>query len=380
MDKNDIKLHKGQDLVALSNSMLKFFDCPTFNDSLKEIDDLLKEKGKDQKVCILLYDAFGKIIYETYKKDCPFLYSHISSIPFYSIYPPTTVAATNALLTGKYPLQNGFCGWNQYFKEEDKFIDVFINKAHPKIEDYKINVIEKYIKPTFIDEIINKNKGSEVAKQIKTLDFRHDDKKHTEDYEAFFKNVDESLKTHQFIYAYVTEPDHTMHSKGIKNRKTKKEIKYLNDKTEKLVNNNKDVLFILIADHGFRDIKNIKLFKDKKLISTLKNKDRGYYATIEGRFASFFVEDKEKFVERYNEKYKDDFLLFSKEELMNSDILGLKENKDYHPIALESVGDYFMLSISNKSFENEKSWHHLKGAHAGVTKEEMELNLVLFNE
>lgn len=379
MIKNDVKLHDGNNLVALSNSILKFFDIPTFHKSMESIDKILKEKGKNQKICILLYDAFGKIIYEKYKDYCPFLYSHIYT-SFYSIYPPTTVAATNALLTGKYPLENGFVGWNQYFKDEDKFIDVFINKVHPEDKSFQKNVISEYLKPTFIDEIINKNKGKEIAKQIKTLDFRHNDENHSEDYDAFFLNVDKNLKTHQFIYAYVTEPDHSMHQNGIINEETKKQIIYLNNKTEELVNNNKDVLFILIADHGFSDIKNILLYEDKELISTLKNKDRGYYSTIEGRFASFFVEDENKFKEIYNKKYKDDFLLFSKEELLNSDILGLKENKSYNKYAYDTLGDYFLLATGNKSFQNEFMEHPLIGTHAGITKEEMELNLLIFNK
>lgn len=63
-------------LTNVGNSILGFFDVPKFHDSFEALDKILKETNK-QKVALILLDGMGKIIFETYKDDIPYLYSHI---------------------------------------------------------------------------------------------------------------------------------------------------------------------------------------------------------------------------------------------------------------------------------------------------------------
>lgn len=376
MKKEDIKLDLNNNLVNLSNSLLKFYDCDIFHPSIPYIDEILK-KRKNKKICILLYDGFGKIIFDTYKDDIPFLNSHIFKT-FSSVYPPTTVAATDAFLTGKYPRENGFVGWNQYFKNIDKFIDVFLNKDSVNDEIIKDDVTKSFLKPKFIDEIINEKNNKEIATIIKSLSYKNEDKH--DDFDKFFKVVNDSLKKYDFIYAYSTEPDHTLHETGIKSEKIKNILIYLENKTKYLINNNPDTLFILIADHGFKDIEYIPLNEDNELIETLKDESKNAIFTIEPRFASFFVKDKEKFIEIYNKKYKDYFILMSKDELLNNDILG-PTNSYLNKYCDYTLGDYILLATSSYMFSNKKSKDfEMKGTHAGVTKDELALYLAIFNK
>ncbi len=378
MDKKDVKLHLDKNLVNLSNSILKFYDVPTFHPSLKMVDELLKTR-KNKKVCVLLLDAFGKVIYEKYKNDCPFLYSHIYT-NFYSIYPPTTVAATNAFLTAKYPNENGFVGWNQYFKDVDTYIDVFINKDPINDKKLDLNVINDFLKPAFITDLINKKHGKEIATKISSFDKKDEDKH--DDFDYFFSKINEELKTKEFIYAYSTEPDHSMHEYGIINEKIKEKIIYLDKKIKELVEANPETLFIVIADHGFIDIKHLKVFEDKELLACLSSRDQKQIFTIEPRFASFNVINETKFKEIYNARYKDKYLLFTKKELLNSPILGevIKE-KEININTLNTLGNYFLISFSDSMLVNKNGPDFdMKGTHAGCSLDEMELNLLVFNK
>ena len=60
------ELSDSNNLVNLSNSILKFFDCETFHKSHLKIDEILKKSNK-KKVCIFLFDGFGKAILNKYK-------------------------------------------------------------------------------------------------------------------------------------------------------------------------------------------------------------------------------------------------------------------------------------------------------------------------
>lgn len=373
-----INIHKGNDLVALSSSILKRFGVTPNHPTLKEADELFK-KHKDKHIVLFLFDGMGRNIYETYKKELKFIYPHIYH-PFYSIYPPTTVAATNAILTDQYPLENGFVGWNQYFKEEDNFIDVFMNKDKNKKDT--INVIDTYLKPKFIFDLINEKAGSEISVNIKSLDYRNKDR--SQNFNRFFSEVDKACKQKEFIYAYCSEPDHSMHPHGIKHWRIKKKIKYLDRKMKEIVKNNKDVLFLLISDHGFIDVEDIDLRKDKELVESIKSfsKEKNSLVTVEGRFASFFVDDKEKFLDNYNKKYKDYFELYTKEEILSNEILGPKMDiKNINKNALDTLGDFILIAKDKYIFQDnfEEGGEPFKGAHAGMTKEEMEIYLTVFN-
>ena len=96
-------LSKDASQVNFSNSILKHFNAETFHDSYKPLDEIL-ERNKGRKIVLFLFDGFGKQIQEATKDCCPFIYSH-GLLDLNTVYPPTTVAATTAVLSGKYPVE-----------------------------------------------------------------------------------------------------------------------------------------------------------------------------------------------------------------------------------------------------------------------------------
>ena len=367
----DIILNKDNTLTNLGNSILKRFDCPTIHSSMKDIDEILSH-NKDKKVCLILLDGFGKNIIEMYKDYCPFIYNHIFKT-INSVFPPTTVAATTSLLTCKYPIETGYIGWSQYFPEHNQFIDVF--PSVDSLDKTKVNppVTEKILKISNLIEIIN---GFNKYKAKQIMGFNYLDESKNYDLDKLFKAANEALNDNDFVYLYSCEPDHLMHSEGTYSSNLPGLISKLNLLVKNITSKNNDTIFILIADHGMVDIDNIFIDEYPLFYNSLKEKN----FFIEGRFAGFFVENEANFVEAYNKYYKNDFIMFSKKEILEKNIFGYSDNINQN--ALNTLGDYFLVSTGRYSFNNPNSRNHqlLVGNHAGGTIEEREIYLSIYNK
>lgn len=365
------KLDLNESLTNVSSSILKKFEVEPFHTTYAPLDTLLS-KTKKKKISLVLFDGFGKNIIEKYKEFIPYIYTHIFK-EFKSVYPPTTVAATTTLLTGKYPVETGFLGWNQYFSPINKFIDVFTNRDSVADKNIGLDVISLFLKPTYIFDLINKKAGKEIAFQVKGHLFH--DLEGNFDMKAFFKECDSVLNKAEFSYLYSPEPDHSMHEFGTSEPRILKTILKLEKYLKTMIEKHPETLFILIADHGFVDTSSIFTKKDLELMATLKDKEQ--CSSIEGRFASFNVLDKTKFLAIYNQKYKKHFHLLTKDQIISENIFGIGEP---HPLFYSTLGDYFLISKDEYMFDNsDDEIPFLKGAHAGATKEEIELYMMVFN-
>lgn len=362
-----LSLSKEETLVNLGNSILKYYGCKTFHQTFPYVDKILEEH-KNKKVCFILLDAFGKNVIETYKEYCPFIYKNICKT-FYSIFPPTTVAATNGVLLAKYPIETGYVGWSQYFDKYNDIIDVFPSKRSITREDIIPSITLDVLNYKNIIDYINET-GVYKAHQLMGFDFK--DGEHY-DYDALFNEANNSLELFDFTYLYSSEPDHSLHENGLNSDLIRNMISDLDKLVEKLVTSHKDYLFLLFADHGMVEIDNIYIEDYPELAASLEIQ----FPLIEGRFAGFFVKNHKKFIEAYNKYFKEDFLLYTKEQLLKENILGYAEKAN--KLALDTIPDYVLISISRKSFAKKKEPDPLVANHAGGTLEERELYLVRFN-
>lgn len=365
----NLTLDPNNTLCNVGNSILKYFEVPTFHESFKPLDEVLKKSNK-KKVCLVLFDAFGKAIIDLYADKIPFIKDHIFK-EFKSVYPPTTVAATTSLTTGKYPIETGYLGWTEYFKEYNDEIHVFPSVSK-LIKDKKYDSLQEgLLHVDKIWDLINKQ-GKYKADVIQSFMIAKKDEDEIVTLKRYFEKTNELLKTNNFLYSYCTEPDHTMHMEGVNCKKTEDIILFLVNELKKLVENNKDVLFILHADHGMLDVDQFYLQKDKELVKTLDKT----YISIEPRFSSLRVKDKEAFVKHYNENLKDKFILKSKQEIKDEHIFGYG---DEHPLFDDMLGDYFLISDSKYMINDEYADVFFVGNHAGVTKDETALYMMIFN-
>ena len=363
----NLSISKDKSLVNLANSILKYFNLPTFHDSLSEVDELLK-KNPNKKLSLILLDGFGTVIADYYKDDCKFIYSH-KYMELETVNPPTTVAATTSLTTGLYPIENGYVGWTQYFKDIDKSVNVFLSNDKFTGEKITPDVASTYLKPTFLWDIINKD-GKYKANQIHSFIFRGSIE--TESYDMFFDEAQKVVSINDFSYVYSANPDHLMHIYGRFNDTVKENIIYLNGKIEKLINDNKDTIFLLVADHGFEDVIEIPIYEHSDFFDTLDKK----YFEIEGRFAGFSVKNEEKFLELAKKYYGENFYTLSKKEILENHILGYG---NLSKCADETLFDYFLIAKGKYIFYDSLEPIGFKGAHAGLTKDERSISLFAFN-
>ena len=369
--KKTFTLPKKTTLVNLGNSILKHFNVEPFHDTFIPLDKILKKTDK-KKICLILFDACGKHIIEKHKNLMPFIYSH-QHIELNSTFPATTVCATTALTTAKYPIETGYLGWNQYYQEFNDFLDVFSSRS--KLTKNIYNDAKKRHPIEYIWEIINKTNNKNIASYIQSFQIYNEKLSTKENLINYFNETDKLLKKFDFIYSYCTEPDHHMHEFGTDDQKVKDVLVILNDELEKLVNKNKDVLFLLIADHGMVDIDQWFYNDNQEFLNTLEKP----YCTIEPRFCSFFVKDENKFIEYYNKNLKEYFILKTSKELIKEHTFGygtpLKDVETF-------FGNYFLLGTKNLSINDGLGPlpGEFNGNHAGVTPQETELYLTVFNK
>lgn len=103
-------------LVNLANSILKKYGATTTVNTLPLADEYLNRSYKN--VVVLLLDAMGVSILEKHLAEDGFFRSHLVG-EYNSVYPPTTVAATTSLLSGLYPNEHGWLGWDMYIPKLD---------------------------------------------------------------------------------------------------------------------------------------------------------------------------------------------------------------------------------------------------------------------
>lgn len=363
-----ISLDPKNTLTNVGNSILGFFDVPKFHDSFAPLDKVLKETKKE-KIALILLDGMGKVIFETYKNDIPFLYSHILT-EYKSVFPPTTVAATTTLTTGKYPIETCYLGWTQYFDTRKAFINVFpSNNAFDHSQFFSPSVTSLELRTTYIWDLINKtlkHNATNISSFFKKTFNKEDD------FEAFFEDADKLIKEHDFVYVYSTNPDHLLHEHGIKNEVIRENVIYLESKVKELVENNPDTLFILTADHGFADIEEINFKLHQDFLDTFND---GVFS-IEPRFATVSVKDEAKFLELANKYYSDYFYIKTKKELLEEHAFGYGEP---HPLFDLTTKNYFLIAKDKYCFYQSEEPIGFKGTHAGSLDSETEIYLLIFN-
>ncbi len=371
-----MKVYNDHSLTNISNSILKNFEVETFHETIPEIDELLKGH---KKVVLVLFDGVGKNITRYHLKENSFIRSHyVTTIN--STFPPTTVAATTSLLTGKYPIETGWIAWNTYFPEIDRNIILFRGKDinTDELIDPEI-AYKKYPNKTLFD-LINE-KGSAYALPIQRYPIQGNGPKSLRKGAKMVRTV---LKEHEnaFIYFYWDAPDGAMHESGIYSFKIHRQIKKMQRFMKRVTKQNKDTVFILLADHGFVNIKLVDMCEHMDLYNCLSKK-----VTLEKRCPSFFVKEdkKEEFETLFKKYYGDYFELYSKNEVLKMHLFGEGTPREG---VIDSFGDYVAIATTEvslkASLDNVLKTHKrkrfvFKGHHAGGTKEEREIDVSIYN-
>ncbi len=98
-----------------------------------------------------------------------------------------------------------------------------------------------------------------------------------------------------------------------------------------------------------------------------------------GKSSCYFPEKRsrraEQFLESFKKHFGKEFLLFSREEITESQLFG---EGAYHPRFQEAIGDYFAVAVGALNlFDTNEEKENIIGVHAGMTKEEMTVPLIV---
>ena len=365
-------------LVNLSNSILKHFGAELSAPTLNMADKLLENDRKN--IVVLLMDALGISVLEQHLDPGGFLRSHLKGT-FSSVFPPTTVAATTSVLSGLYPNEHGWLGWDMYFPGLDKNVTVFTNNEQlvetedstpddPKVKAFKpaadFNVVSRYCPYKNIIDKINETGGKAYVSSPFFDPF-------PKDLDSILRRVQDlcKLPEKKFIYAYWMEPDSTMHQYGPDSKEARELVISLEKRLDEFASELSDTMLFIIADHSQIRSRNHCLMDYPEILKCLVR-----MPTIEPRTLSFFVREeyREEFPKIFNETFKDKFLLLSKEEIIGQQLFGTGIE---HRIFRDSLGDYIAVSVADESiFVTHKEVDLMPGGHAGLTKEEMEIPLI----
>lgn len=366
-----IKYNKKNNLVTFSNSILKAYKCPTYHKGMSDITHLLKRK---KKVCIILFDGLGKsIIKNILPKTSTFRKHYYYDMT--STFPPTTVAATNGLLSGKYPNETGWIGWTTYLKSVNKVVEMFTGKEYVTKEMIKDPDLCRTLFPykNIFDIIKEKRKDLYVG----TIYGQYSTPGRPTCVKELFDQINNELcdKEKALVYAYYPEPDSTLHSQGVYSEITQKLVFEIDERLGVFASEHKDTLFVVIADHSHILVDPIYLNSYKEIINSLD----GVFS-IEARCASFRLkkdpECKKNFLNDFKKEFGKDFILLSKQEVYDQEIFG--PNKYMMGGFMDFIGDYVAIATGKRYFELNKE--PFISTHAGATDEEMDIQITVLNE
>ncbi|HOJ44574.1 MAG TPA: alkaline phosphatase family protein [Bacilli bacterium] len=360
-------------IVNFSNSLLARFGVVPFHETIKRVDDVIKNADR---IAVLLFDGLGTALIKKHLPKGAWLpRHHLHTIT--STFPPTTVAATNGLLSGRYPIETGWLGWSQYFQEVAANVDLFSGKNNltkePLLDPNHIRELLDY--PSILTLIKDKNPTYHVTsvwpsivrpKGAKSLD-------------EFFTMMSAqcAVAGPSFVYGYWVSPDLEIHDFGTNHPNVKKVIRAINDGVETLSKQHPTTLFLVLSDHGLIDVEFINEQENDKLFAML---ERPF--SNEPRSANFYVKKgKHKaFAKLFNKRYGRQFILKSRQQIIEEQWYG---KGDPHPITDKFIGDFLAISVDKASFDHLKEGKlahgDVKGHHAGLTEDEMNIDIMAIN-
>ena len=385
MNKSILMPNYNHCILNLITSILKNYEVETKYNTLEKIDKLLEKKYRN--VVLVILDGMGENILKNISPNGIFSKNKIDEIT--SVYPSTTTAAMTTYYSGKPPIETGWIAWSQYFKEYGRNIDVLPERdsytgEKLKVKNQKILDIIGY--KTVYEQIKEQNSNIETyeimpsycEKKTKLTMTANTVEEMCESIVTLCKNTQ-----NKFVIAYNDNPDGIIHKNGCYLEETKKFVLEAEQEFEKMLQKLKctNTLIILSADHGHQDInETIDILELKEIQECLIMPP-----TLESRMIGFFVKynKRKEFEDIFNKLFKDKYILYSKEDLLKCNLLGYGNR---HKKIEDFIGDYIAIAISDVrinigTYLSREMKHpdEKKSTHCGLTKNEMEVPLIVFD-
>ena len=381
--KNIILPNYEHSILNTITSILKYYNVETNHKSLEKLDKELQKKYKN--VVFIILDGMGEHILTPISPEGYFKQNELECVT--SVYPSTTTAALTTYYSGKTPYETGWIAWSQYFKEYGRALDMLKHRESYKGEDIKgakIDVFKEIVNYTPIFEQIEKASPNVKAYELEPT---YTDKRAKRSIRA--DNIDEIIENiemlcenpgEKFILAYCDNPDGLLHKFGTDSIEVSDYIKETEQKIEKMCKElDEDTIVIISADHGHKNIEKAYTMLDYPEIQECLILP----PSLESRTVAFWVKEdmRRQFEEKFNSVFGEEFLLMTKEEFLQKNLLGFGKK---HPKIDDFIGNYIALSISSSIIRIETFWSDgkpvKKSTHCGLTKEEMEVPVIVIKK
>ncbi|WP_394896370.1 alkaline phosphatase family protein [Clostridium paraputrificum] len=383
--------YNGKNFINIINSIKHNYGI---NDGItlenKKIKKVLLNK---EKVVFILVDAFGWKFYKGIREDSKFF----KEIRKYGIeekitsqFPSTTTAHVTSVVTGKDVSTHGFFEWFTYDSKIDEVFTPFLFDYEGKEEILPKDNLFKELKENGVSSTIITPSYINNSYYSREL-FKDGKVKGYESVEEMFNILLQGIKKDKgknFYYIYYPQIDSIGHEYGMSSYKAYFEINNFIKALDNFYNNVLDEgvnegTFILSADHGQMEIKDkiylnelipnieeymIKDSKGKSIVPVGYNRDMFLY----------IKEEFETYVYQFlKEKLKDKGEIYLVKDLIDKGIF-INPSETF----LSRVGNIVIIPYDGYGvwwYEKGKYEISLKGSHGGLTKDEMEIPLLIYN-
>ena len=359
-------------LVNLANTLLAYYHAPTHHQPIPSLLKILQ--GKD-KIVFLLFDGMGQTILRQHLPPWSWLRRQ-TKLTITSTFPSTTAAATNAFLSGRYPNQIGWLGWASYFPEHDQFLELFTGRDYLKQQPaFKPEDVQATIQYKSIFEQIQQAQPNLNIHQV-WPDIKPGGAK---DFPSWIQQLNTACDQPgpSLTYGYWLDPDKTIHKLGVADPSIRTIISSIQSQLKTLTSQHKDTTFVIFADHGLVDVTFLNIQTYPALYQMLI---RSF--GLEPRAATFYVKPAflKNFKETFLRYYGKHFILMSKQEAITHQLYGRGSN---HPRFNDFVGDFIAIAKGHYAFTpgliTDTMPSTMKAHHAGMTKKEMLIDVMVVN-
>jgi predicted AlkP superfamily pyrophosphatase or phosphodiesterase len=293
-----------------------------------------------------------------------------------STFPSTTAAATNAFLSGRYPNEIGWLGWATYFPEHDRILELFTGRDYLRQQPaFKPEEVQATIQYESIFEQIQRVQPKLTIHEV-WPDIKPGGAK---DFTSWIQQLTTTCEQPgpSLTYGYWLDPDKTIHKLGVSGPAVRTIVLSIQSQIKTLAKQHQDTTFVVFADHGLVDVTflNIQTYPDfyQMLIRSF---------SLEPRAASFYVKPNfiHQFKEVFHRYYGNHFILISKQDAITQQLYGQGNN---HPRFNEFVGDFVAIAKGRYAFTHGLTTDTMptmmKAHHAGMTKKEMLIDVMVVN-
>lgn len=352
----------------LAASIAACFGLRPAHASLPELDLYLKRGYRN--VILLLLDGLGGATLEESLPRGFLVERRVAELS--AVFPSTTTAATTTLRSGMNPCEHGWLGWTMYFRQLGKSVDIFPNNTQFMREQAAgFHAAEIFLPYKDITALISEGEfASGVA-------ISAHDAVYARDMPGLTRHITETCQKpgRHYVYAYLGEPDTTMHRTGIHSRETETVLKTLDAQVRSLSDSLPlDSLLLVTADHGVVDAVP-KLLEDHPALEAMLIRP----PVLEPRAAALYVkeEDTSRFPDAFYAAFGESFILMKSDEAIKNALFGTGQAIIDLPSYL---GDWLAISAGEYALYQKREHCRLIGMHAGLTRREMRVPLIIARE